>query len=204
MGHKFADIAFTEQVKQLQQQCGSREGYASWENSDDFNHRLGDKESRYLSRADSFYMASVSETDWPYVQHRGGPAGFIKVLDDTTLGFADYVGNRQFVSSGNFQSNDRVALIIMDYANRRRLKILGHIKAVADDDKTLLARLATTGQPDKTERGFIITVAAFDWNCPKYIPSKNNDSELESLRQENQALKAQLAQLQTADSPPRR
>ncbi|MBU1212787.1 MAG: pyridoxamine 5'-phosphate oxidase family protein [Alphaproteobacteria bacterium] len=134
MGHKFAEIAFTDTVKSVQQAMGSRSGYARREGGDvDFNVRLGPSEAQFIAERDSFYMATVSETGWPYVQHRGGPKGFLRVLDEKTLGFADFSGNRQYVSVGNLKTDDRVSLFLMDYPNRTRLKVLGRARVVGAD-----------------------------------------------------------------------
>jgi predicted pyridoxine 5'-phosphate oxidase superfamily flavin-nucleotide-binding protein len=110
MGHKFAEIAFTDSVRQVQQQLGSRGGYASLDGGQDYNHRLSEREAEFIGARDSFYMASVSETGWPYLQHRGGPAGFVRIIDAHTIGFADFSGNRQYVSVGNLRRDDRVSL----------------------------------------------------------------------------------------------
>ena len=120
MAHQYAKIAFTESVRQVQKEQNSRAGYAGMDTGEDYNFLISQQESDFIGNRDSFYMASVSETDWPYVQHRGGPKGFLKVIDEKTLGFADYKGNRQYISTGNFRTNDKVSLILMDYANRRR------------------------------------------------------------------------------------
>ena len=125
----------------IQVEEGSRKGYARMDEGDDYNHRLSGREAIFIAARDSFYMASVGETGWPYVQHRGGPAGFMKVLDERTIGFADYSGNRQYVSTGNFRSDNRVALFFMDYPNRTRLKMLGRVRTVGLDEPELLARL---------------------------------------------------------------
>ena len=142
-------------------------------------------------------MASVGETGWPYVQHRGGPTGFMKVVDERTIGFADYSGNRQYVSTGNFSSDNRVALFFMDYPNRTRLKMLGRVRTVGLDEPELLARLEDDDYPAQVERGFIIEVEGFDWNCPQHITPRFTEVEigeqLTSLQDENRRLKALLA-----------
>ena len=115
MGHKYTAIAFTPEVKKVQQENRSRQGYQGFEQGPDYNHLLSQHEADFIEARDSFYMSSVTETDWPYVQHRGGPAGFMKVIDANTIGFADFSGNRQYVSTGNFRNNDKVALFFMDY-----------------------------------------------------------------------------------------
>jgi uncharacterized protein len=131
--------------------------------------RLGDVEREFIESRDSFYMATVTESGWPYVQHRGGPVGFLRVVADNTLGFADVRGNRQLLSTGNVAANDRVALFLMDYPQRSRLKILGHARVVpAGEDPAMTARLSVKGST-VAERLFLIEVIAYDWNCPKYI-----------------------------------
>ena len=139
-GPHFAQIAFTPQVKTLQEIDGSRASYAKVETGPDVPVEIGAREKAFIQTRDTFYMASVSETDWPYVQHRGGPAGFVRVLDDTTLGLPDFRGNKQYVSVGNLKEDDRVSIIFMDYINKRRLKLLGHVSIIDPDD--------AAGQPD--------------------------------------------------------
>jgi ferredoxin-NADP reductase/predicted pyridoxine 5'-phosphate oxidase superfamily flavin-nucleotide-binding protein len=194
MGHKFAEIAFTDAVRQVQQAEGSRANYAAMEEGDDYNVLLGDMEANFIAERDSFYMSSVSETGWPYLQHRGGPAGFMRVLDEKTIGFADFSGNRQYVSTGNFLNNDRVALFFMDYPNRRRLKLLGRVRMVSTDETGLLSRLEVADYRARVERGFVINVEAFDWNCPQHITPRYTESYVEELMaplvEENRALKA--------------
>jgi predicted pyridoxine 5'-phosphate oxidase superfamily flavin-nucleotide-binding protein len=196
MAHKYAQIAFTEQVRQVQTEQNSRSAYARMDQGADYNYLLSDNEAAFIQDRDSFYMASVSETDWPYIQHRGGPKGFMRVLDESTIGFADFKGNRQYVSMGNFRGNDRVALFFMDYPNRRRLKLMGRIKPVANDNWELLARLETDGYRATVERGFVIHIEAFDWNCPQHITPRYTELELQQLIapliEQNKALKAQL------------
>lgn len=204
MAHKYAQLAFTETVRAMQQEQNSRAGYASMDQGEDYNFLLSAVEAEFIAQRDSLYMASVSETDWPYVQHRGGPKGFLKVLDASTLGFADYKGNRQYVSAGNFRNNDRVALIFVDYPNKRRLKLMGRISQVAEDDWQTLTSLEDDDYRAKVERGFVIKVEAFDWNCPQHITPRYSESEIESLitplTHELSNLKAQLKAQQLASS----
>ena len=181
MAHRFAEIAFTPAVRAIQSHEGSRAGYAGMDEGEDYNHRLGARESVFIGARDSFYMASVGETGWPYVQHRGGPAGFMKVLDERTIGFADYSGNRQFVSTGNFETDGRVALFFMDYPNRTRLKMLGRVRVVGIEEPEMLALLEDPDYPAQIERGFIIEVEAFDWNCPQHITPRFSEAEVERL-----------------------
>lgn len=199
MAHKFAEIAFTPTVRELQRASGSREGYAAMDGGEDYNYLLGEREAAFIAARDSLYMASVSESGWPYIQHRGGPAGFMKVLDERTIGFADYSGNRQYVSTGNVLQDDRVALFFMDYPNRRRLKLLGRVEIIGIDDERRLAQLEDPDYRARIERGFIITVEAFDWNCPQHITPRFTASEVEavvnSLREQNRELKARLSNM---------
>ena len=173
MPHAFAQIAFTPSVQAAQARDGSRARYARHLEADaePVNQRLGEREAAFIADQRSFYMATVSETGWPYVQHRGGPHGFLKVLDDHTLGFADYAGNRQMISVGNLALNNRVALILVDYARRARLKLLGRLSAHdwrADD--ALSVSLSSPGYTARPQRVMRIAVEGFDWNCPQHIP----------------------------------
>jgi predicted pyridoxine 5'-phosphate oxidase superfamily flavin-nucleotide-binding protein len=152
----------------------------------------------FIGERDSFCLATVSETGWPYIQHRGGPKGFLKVLDPHTLGFADYRGNRQYVSVGNLAGNDRVALILMDYAKSRRLKLLGRATTVGTtEDEMLLGRLRDTDYRARVERGVLIRIEAFDWNCPLHITPRFTIEEielsLEPLRARIRELEEQVA-----------
>lgn len=194
MGHKFAEIGFTQAVKAIQTEQGSRKGYERMEGGEDVNHCLGTAETEFIRARDSFYMASVSETDWPYIQHRGGPKGFMKVLDEKTLGFADYNGNRQYMSIGNFVNNDRVALFFMDYPNQTRLKLLGRVKIVDVEDTNVLTKLQDDDYRARVERAFVIEVQAFDWNCPKHITPRFSDTEVEEM------LAAKLAEVKLLDT----
>ncbi|UTW12668.1 pyridoxamine 5'-phosphate oxidase family protein [Marinobacterium rhizophilum] len=197
MGHKFADIAFTPRVRALQRDQGSRDSYARMEQGADNHHRLGPREADFIAARDSFYMASVTETGWPYVQHRGGPAGFVRVLDDRHIGFADFKGNRQYISTGNFRSCDRVALIMVDYPNRARLKLLGRVRELGEGEPDQLAALAVADYGAGIERGFVIELQAFDWNCPQHLVPRYSAEELarqlDPLREENRRLRAIIA-----------
>lgn len=199
MAHQYAKVAFTKTVRDVQKELNSRAGYASMDEGEDYNYLLSENEAEFIAQRDSFYMASVSETNWPYVQHRGGPAGFLKVLDARTLGFADYKGNRQYISTGNFRNNDRVSIILMDYPNRRRLKILGEVSLVAPDDWQTLAALEDEHYRVRVERAFKITIVAFDWNCPQHITPRYNEAELNKL---TQPLMDKIAELEGKISSP--
>jgi uncharacterized protein len=181
MGHKFAEIAFTDSVKQMQESLGSRQAYTRMETGDDSNHLLSAREDEFISARDSFYMASVSETGWPYVQHRGGPTGFVRVLDESTIGFADFRGNRQYVSTGNLMKDDRVSMIFMDYPNRARLKLLGRARLIAPEEGVLLEKLELADYRARVERGILITIEGFDWNCPQHITPRFTQEETEKL-----------------------
>ncbi len=195
MPNAYTDIAFTDAVKAKQDALGSRRAYAQREGDPaETNARLGDAERAFIAARDSFYMATVSETGWPYIQHRGGPLGFLRVLDDTTLGFADFAGNRQYVSLRNLAGDDRVSLFLMDYANRRRLKLFGHARAIGAEDPAL-ARLAVEGYRARVERGFLIDVAGFDWNCPQHITERFT---LEDVQTATEKLTARIAELEAA------
>ncbi len=180
MGHAFADITFTPAVRAAQARDGSRAQYArAFESGGDVHHaELGPDEAAFIHAQRSFYMATVSETGWPYVQHRGGSPGFLQVVDPRTLAFTDLPGNRQFISVGNLAREDRVALILVDHAQRRRLKLLGR-----------LAVQASTGPG----REMSIRVEAFDWNCPQHIPLR---FEAEDVQRALDARDQRIAQLE--------
>jgi uncharacterized protein len=204
VAYGFLDIASTPGVRAAQEANGSGEFWANFEGARAFD-RFTEADAAFIAERDSFYMATVSESGWPYVQHRGGPAGFIRVLDDRTLAFPDFRGNRQYISTGNLAGDDRAALILMDYPHRRRLKIFAHVEArdlSADPD--LAAKLTLPGYKAKVERGLVIHLAAFDWNCPQHITPRFSEAELEpamapfrarleALEAENAALRAELA-----------
>jgi predicted pyridoxine 5'-phosphate oxidase superfamily flavin-nucleotide-binding protein len=197
VGNEFGEIAFTPSVKAMQEKLGSRKAYAALEVGEHHNSELGSDESNFIVARDSFYMATVSETNWPYVQHRGGPAGFVKVLDARTLGFADYRGNRQYVSVGNLLKNDRVSLFFMDYPHRTRLKLLGHAELIGTERTEVLKSLSVSQYKAKVERGILIHVAAYDWNCPQHITPRFTEEEVETaiqpLRRRIATLEAQIA-----------
>ena len=196
MAHQFAKIAFTDSVREQQSLNKSREMYAGMDDGEDYNFLLGEREKQFIQARDSFYMASVSETGWPYVQHRGGPSGFMRVLDEHTLGFADFSGNRQYVSVGNLVKDDRVSLFFMDYPSRTRLKLLGRVRLIDRNDSEVLPRLELDDYRARVERGVIIEVEAFDWNCPQHITPRFTETEIEArlqqLKNENLALRAEL------------
>ena len=196
MSRAFAEIAFTPAVRAAQARHGSAAAYARFVDpgSARAGERLGAKEQAFIAGRDGFYQATVSETGWPYVQFRGGPPGFLTVLDDQTIAYADLRGNRQYVSVGNLAGDDRIALILMDYPNRRRLKLWGHARLVdLDDDPALVRRLHDPARGGRPERAVVITVSAFDWNCPQHIPQRFT---LEELEDRLAPIRAELARLQ--------
>ena len=200
MGHKYQELAFTPTVRAVQDVIGSRKAYAKRETGDDFNDKLGPDEAAFIAARDSFYMATVSETGWPYMQHRGGPKGFLQVIDEKTIGFADFSGNRQYISVGNLMKDNRVSLFLMDYALKARLKILGHVELIDADQPEMLKRLTVPDYRARIERGMIIKIAAFDWNCPQHITPRFTAQEVEAATTELQAriadLRAQVARLE--------
>lgn len=184
MTRHFAAIAYTASVRASQRQYGGSELDDAPGAPGAPAAALGPRECSFIAARDSFYLATVGETGWPHAQHRGGPAGFLRVLDPATLAFVDYSGNRQYVSTGNLAANDRAALILVDYPNRRRLKILGRVEVIdlAAPRSAVNARLqAEMGPFDATaERILLIRVAAFDWNCSRHITPRYTESEWQS------------------------
>ena len=198
MTHRYAELTFTPNVQRLQEQHGSRAQYARLAQNSSPHDALGPDEAEYLARADSFYLATVSETGWPYVQHRGGPAGFVKVLSPTRIAFADFRGNMQHVSTGNALGNNRAALIFVDYEHQRRLKLLGHLRfvAVAEADPELVFQVELPGYRARVERVALIDVAAYDWNCPQHITQRYTQAQVDettrALRERIDELEARL------------
>jgi predicted pyridoxine 5'-phosphate oxidase superfamily flavin-nucleotide-binding protein len=168
MKSAFQQIACTSSVLAMQQKYN---GQAATPDTGAIHPAvLTPEEVEFIAARDSFYMATVSESGWPYVQHRGGPKGFLRVLDEHTLGFADFAGNRQYISTGNLTANNRVSLFLMDYNRRERLKLLGYARVLdAAGSPELAQRLAVPGYKARIERLLLIDVVAFDWNCPKHI-----------------------------------
>jgi uncharacterized protein len=197
MPYHFADLAFTPSVQALQEKHGSRAQYARMQARSDGEQTqlLGPDESAYLAQADSFYLATVSETGWPYVQHRGGPRGFLKVVSPSRLAFADFRGNRQYVSAGNVAHDDRAALIVMDYANRQRLKLLGHLQFVDVEAAApeLVQAVTVPGYRARVEGVALIEIEALDWNCPQHITQRFT---LEQVEEATRPLRERIAELE--------
>ena len=194
MAHHFLSTNFTADVLRAQETYYGRSQKVPPAPGAD---EMGAQEEVFISRRDSFYLASVNSDGWPYIQHRGGPRGFLKVLDGHTLAFADFSGNRQLLTTGNVAANDRVALFLMDYPRRERLKIIGHAEVLAaKDHPALAADLAPDGVPaKKIERIFRIRVTGFDWNCPQYITPRFTAEE---VAQAAAPLQKRIAELEAA------
>jgi len=180
MTQRYRQTLFTPLVKDLQQAHGSRDHYSTDEATPSPPDRFGPDETAFIEAADSFYMASVSATGWPYLQHRGGPCGFLRVTSPETLSFADLRGNRQYISTGNIAGDDRVALFIMDYPRKARLKIIGHARALPLDAPAARAVL-TAQNAARAERVIQITLDGFDWNCPQYITPRYTEEDLRAV-----------------------
>lgn len=208
MSYGYLDLAVTPAVKAAQAHNQSLD-LGEDSGRDRPSDRFTEAEAAFIASRDSFYIATVSETGWPYMQHRGGPVGFLKVVDDRTLGFADYRGNRQYLSIGNLSANNRASLFLMDYARRARLKIFAELKVrdVADDPE-LASRLASPGYRAKAERSMLVHLKAFDWNCPQHITPRFTEAEiaqavaplrdrLQQLEAENQTMRTKLTEMET-------
>ena len=202
MAHNFGSLVFTPLVKALQEKYGSRRQYARMEAGHPSRDLLGPGESAFIADRDSFYLATVGSSGWPYIQHRGGPKGFLKVIDDHTIAFADFRGNKQFISTGNIGTDNRIALIMVDYPRQARLKILGRAEVFEGDAaREWTERLREPGYKAVIERVYVIRVEAFDWNCPQHITPRFTaeqiqealapfERRMEELEKENQKLRA--------------
>lgn len=198
MSHKFFDLTFTPGVKEKQEHYGTRRNYARFESGEPDFYGLTAHENEYIAGRDSFYLATVGENGQPYVQFRGGPPGFLKVLDSKTLAYADFRGNLQYISVGNLSVNDRAALILMDYPSRQRLKILARIEFKdAGDAPDLIDQLKMPSYKAKIERAAILHVEAFDWNCPQHITPRFT---LEEIRILNQPLHDRIEKLEAENN----
>jgi uncharacterized protein len=202
LAYGFLEIAGTPSVKAAQEANGSAELFARFKGDRTYD-RFSDAEAQFIAARDSFYLATVSETGWPYVQHRGGPPGFLRLIDERTLAFADFRGNRQYISLGNLTANDRAALILMDYPHRQRLKIYARIE-VKEPHGELAARVLLPDYKAKPERIIVLHLQAFDWNCQQHITERFSAAELapalaplrqrlDELEAENKLLRERLA-----------
>ncbi len=196
MNEYVSDVAFTPSVKDQQRKRGSRVGYEQMAVKRDWPDKVDENLRTFIAERDSFYLATANEGGQPYIQHRGGPKGFLRVLDDRTLAFADYGGNKQYISLGNLAENDQAHIFMMDYANRQRVKIWGRLKVV-EDDLDLLARLSPEGYAARPERVFLFTIAAWDVNCPQHIVQRYDE---ETVRQVTQKLADRVADLEAENA----
>jgi predicted pyridoxine 5'-phosphate oxidase superfamily flavin-nucleotide-binding protein len=183
MDKNYTKLAFTDSVKKVQEHYGTRNAYARMESAGD-QYQLTHREKEYIQSRDSFYMATVGENGWPYVQFRGGPKGFLKVISNTTLAYADFRGNRQYISTGNIYASEKASLILMDYPSRQRLKIWAQTQIIeAADNEALLEQLRDTDYEARIERLVVFEVQAYDWNCPQHINPRYTAEEFQKLEQ---------------------
>ena len=179
MTARYAEIAFTDTIKKRQETAGSRGSYENMvQKSNGEADAMGEAEQAFVGMRDSFYLASVTSDGWPYMQHRGGPRGFLKVVDPHTLAWADFTGNKQYISAGNVDDENRVSLFLMDYPNQRRLKVMGHARTVERGDPGFPEDVIGGEYDTPVERAWLIDVAAFDWNCPKYITPRFTEADI--------------------------
>jgi predicted pyridoxine 5'-phosphate oxidase superfamily flavin-nucleotide-binding protein len=202
MPYPYGSLVFTPTIKALQERYGSRRQYAKREASDFSPDLIGPSEVAFLAECDTFYIASIGESGWPYVQHRGGPKGFLKTIDSRTLAFADFRGNKQYISTGNLINDPRVALILVDYPRQARLKILGRVKIIEGPEaETWIQQLRDPAYEAVVERVFVIDVEASDWNCQQHITPRYTEEQIRvalapleermhALEQENDKLRA--------------
>ncbi len=207
MSAHYLNLLFTEGARAAQTTAGSRKAYSRADHAPDEPDSLGSRELEFIAARDTIYMATTGRDGWPYLQHRGGPPGFVKVLSDRHLGFADFRGNRQFISLGNLAIDTRVSLFFMDYVNRARLKLIGRMQAVAlTDAPDLAAALIDEDYGAVVERGLVIEVEAFDWNCPQHITPRYTLAELaptlDGLKQRIVELERRLAETGESTLPP--
>jgi uncharacterized protein len=202
MTDRYLEIATGDAVKRLQERWGSRSAYCRLESGPVSHDKLGPEEIAFIETQDTFFLASINENGWPYIQHRGGPPGFLKILGDQQLAFPDFKGNRQYLSFGNILNNPRVSLFLIDYPSRVRLKIFGHAKVVEGDDlPEALRKIENYPGATKVERGIVVQVQAFDWNCPKYIVPRFTEAQvrtvIDPLVKRIKDLEAELARVST-------
>ena len=192
MAKNFAEIAFTDAVKRLQEKHGSRRGYERMEKFSEVNG-LTDQEMSFINNRDSFYLASIGIKEFPYIQHRGGPKGFVKVLDSKRIGFIDFIGNKQYVSTGNIETNNNVSLIMIDYPTRTRLKIFAKAEIVdLKDDPELYNLLDLQDYVFLPEQMMVFHIEAYDWNCPQHITPRYTTEEVEEVFLPQQEYMAKL------------
>ena len=199
-----SDIAFTPSVKAIQSSKGSRSQYARMEQGFGWQTKVTTELAEFLSELDMFYLGTANQFGQPYIQYRGGNPGLLKVIDESTLGFADFAGNRQYISLGNLVKNPQAFLFLMDYVNRRRVKIWGTARVI-EDDPNLIQRMHDADYPARAERVILFTVRAWDMNCPQHIHPRLRQNEvvplIQSLQEENQALKEKMARFEKGVEP---
>jgi predicted pyridoxine 5'-phosphate oxidase superfamily flavin-nucleotide-binding protein len=195
-----SDVAFTPSVKAVQERKGSREAYARMEERGGFETRITPDLAAFIAAQTSVFLATASSDGQPYIQHRGGPPGFLRVLDDRTIGFADFTGNRQYITQGNLADNPKAHLFLIDYAHRRRVKIWGHAQAV-EGDAGLMAKLMPEGYKASPEQALLFAVSAWNVNCPQHIPQRFEAADVAAALAERdgriRALEAEVARLQS-------
>jgi hypothetical protein len=200
-----SDVAFTPTVKTIQERLGSRQSYSRMEQSRGWSRTIDSDLAGFIAERDSFYLGSANADGQPYIQHRGGKPGFLKVVDERTLAFADFVGNRQYISMGNLSENDRAFIFLMDYPNQRRIKIWGRAEFV-EDDADLLDRVVDEDYKGRPERALVFHVEAWDVNCPQHITPRYTREEIEPMVQElerrNEALQERVKELEAGYSAP--
>jgi predicted pyridoxine 5'-phosphate oxidase superfamily flavin-nucleotide-binding protein len=199
-----SDVAFTPAVKEIQTRKGSRRSYAHVEENGGWRTEINEDLAAFLGQTNSFYFATANAEGQPYIQHRGGPKGFVKILDSTTLGFADYSGNRQYITQGNLSENPKAHIFVMDYAHRHRVKIWGEARVV-DDDPALMKSLMPQGYKARPEQVILFKVVAWDLNCPQHIPQKFDSADVAAALASRDAriseLEAELAALKGETAP---
>ena len=198
MSQNFTKLAFTDSVKDVQKLYGTRHAYERMERSGD-RFVLTPNETEFIESRDGFYLGSVGENGWPYVQFRGGPIGFLKVIDSTTIAYVDFRGNGQYISTGNIKHHSKTSLFLMDYPSQRRLKIWAETTIMgADEDAALLEKLRVEGYQAKLERIVVLKIQAYDWNCPQHITPRYTRAQVDALMaplvKENQQLKQKLGE----------
>lgn len=199
-----SDVAFTPAVKAIQTRKGSRENYAEQEARGGWRTEIDENLAAFLAETNSFYLATATADGQPYIQHRGGPKGFVKILDKNTIAFADYAGNRQYITQGNLSENPRAYIFVMDYAHRRRVKLWGEARVV-EDDPALIEALMPKGYRARPEQVLVFRITAWDTNCPQHIPQKFDAADVAAALAARETriaeLEAELASLKGQPAP---